>query len=388
MEGNTTHHSTLKIGFLTPEFPHKESTKSAGLGSSIKNLAMGLVSKGISVYIFIYGQSKNAVIEENGLQLYFIKTERKPFLNWYFQRKQLQKILNNHIQKEGIQLIETQDWTGIAAFLKLKAKLIIRIHGSDAYFCNLENRTQKKKNFWLEKKGLQNADHIVAVSAFSAKKTKEVFQLNTPIQVIYNGIDTTLFQPNTIQSLPNTILYFGTIIRKKGVLALAKAFNILIEKKPEVQLIMLGKDVVDVFEGVSTIKLFNQLLSQKSKQAVSFISEVPYKEVKRYLAEASIITLPSFAEAFPMTWLEAMAMEKPMVTSNIGWANEMMIDHKTGYTVAPNDSEAYAEKLYDLLINTEKAENFGKAARNHVVANFALPITVEKNIEYYKTLLK
>ena len=388
MEGNTAHHSKLKIGFLTPEFPHKNSTKSAGLGSSIKNLAMGLVSKGITVHIFIYGQSKNATEKVDGIQLHFIKTKRRLILNWYFQRKQLQEILNYHIRKEGIQLIETQDWTGIAAFLKLKSKLLIRIHGSDAYFCSLENRIQKKKNFWLEKMGLNNADHIIAVSKFSAQKTKEVFQLSKPIEVIYNGIDTNLFQPNTIQNIPYRVLYFGTVIRKKGVLALAKAFNILIQKLPQAKLIVLGKDAIDVFEKTSTKELFVDILTPEAKKAVTFISEVPYSEVKKYLAEAQVITLPSYAEAFPMTWLEAMAMEKPMVTSNIGWANEMMIDNETGYTVMPDNSDAYAEKLFSLLTDNAKAKTFGKAAREHVVANFAQPIMVEKNIEYYKSLVQ
>ena len=198
MEGNTADHKAITLGFLTPEFPHPKSTKSAGLGSSIKNLAPGLVAKGVVVHVFIYGQSENCSITENGLVLHFIKWEKKPILNWYFQRKQLQKKLNNVIVKEGIQLIETQDWTGIAAFLRLKCKLIVRIHGSDAYFCHLENRVQKKKNYLLERFGLKQADHLVAVSQFSANKTKEVFQLQRPITVIHNGIDTEHFKPNNI----------------------------------------------------------------------------------------------------------------------------------------------------------------------------------------------
>ncbi|NQY05909.1 MAG: glycosyltransferase family 4 protein [Flavobacteriaceae bacterium] len=271
--------------------------------------------------------------------------------------------------------------------MKLKTSLVIRLHGSDAYFCDLEGRVQKKKNFWMEKKGLEAANHIVSVSDFTAKKTTEIFDINNKIDIIYNGINIKMFSPTDIAIEENSLLYFGSVIRKKGVLALAKAFNLLHQKNSNATLTFLGKDVVDVLTRRSTVGMIKEILSEDALQSVSFINQVPYHEVKDYLGKAQIVVLPSYAEAFPMTWLEAMAMEKTLVTSNVGWAKEMMIDGKTGYTIDPDDTEEFANRMNELLLDKEKARAFGLNAREHVIEHFEIGKIATKNINYYRSIV-
>ena len=117
------------------------------------------------------------------------------------------------------------------------------------------------------------------------------------------------------------------------------------------------------------------------------MSEVSYERVQEFIAEASVICLPSYAEAFPMTWLEAMAMQKPMVTSNIGWASEIMENHKTGITVDPNNIEDLAGALQYTLDHKEESKQFGKAARERLVSNFNRERIVQENITFYKKVL-
>ncbi len=360
----------MNIAFLTPEYPHSKISDCAGLGTSIKNLATELVKLKHCVFVFVYSQDITETFEDKGITIHKIAYKKHPFLSWYFYRKDLQKYINKTIQKENIKLIEAPDWTGITAFMKLKCPLVIRLHGSDAYFCHLENRKQKKKNYFFEKIALQHADELVSVSEFTANVTRELFRLNKKIEIIYNGVDINQFRNENNATEPNSILYFGSIIRKKGVLELAKIFNFVVEKNTNAQLILLGRDVIDVFEKKPTFVLFNELLSSKAKQQVKHISEVPYKEVKLYIEKASVVVLPSFAEAFPMTWLESMAMEKALVTSDIGWATEMMIDHETGFLVNPKDHQMYAEKLQVLLENDILAKSLGKKARELVIDKF------------------
>ncbi|HSI68584.1 MAG TPA: glycosyltransferase family 4 protein, partial [Gillisia sp.] len=96
----------------------------------------------------------------------------------------------------------------------------------------------------------------------------------------------------------------------------------------------------------------------------------------------------SFAEALPMTWLEAMAMEKALVTSNIGWAKEVMIDEETGYTVDPKDHNTYAAKVLHLMNDNELAVAMGKAARQRVISQFSTEVVVKQNIEFYSRTIK
>ena len=101
-----------------------------------------------------------------------------------------------------------------------------------------------------------------------------------------------------------------------------------------------------------------------------------------------ILHAVAFAEALPMTWLEAMAMEKPLVTSNIGWAKEVMVNRETGFTENPKDHKAYAEKILYLLDNPCEAAEMGKAARDRVKMRFSTQVVVKRNLAFYKKVVE
>jgi len=378
----------MHIGFLTPEYPHKLTNGSGGLGTSIKNLGVSLIRKRIKVSIFIYGQREDKQFTENGITFHLIKQKEYAVMGWYLYRKQLLNYINRRIKKEKIDLIEAPDWTGITAFMKFSCPLVIRLNGSDAYFCHLEGRKQNPKNRFFEKKALKSVSAIVSVSSYTAMITKEIFGLKVSIPVIPNSLDVELFLPSVKPVVKDQLLYFGTLIRKKGVLELAHIFNEIVKKKPEAMLLLIGKDVVDIFEKESTLKLFFQRLTPEAKKQITHFPEVSYEEIKQYIATSNVVLLPSFAEALPMTWLEAMAMEKALVTSNIGWAKEVMTNGVTGFTEDPKDHIAYAGKVIQLLDDPNLAKRMGKAARQQVVEKFSTEVVVTKNISFFENILK
>ena len=378
----------MHLSFLTSEYPHPRVNRAAGIGTSIKNLAEGLVRQKVKVSIFIYGQDEDVVFEENGITFHLIKHKKYKFLGWYLYRKHLAKYINKVIVEDRIDAVEAADWTGITAFMKLKAPLVIRLHGTDAYFCNLEARPQKKKNYWFESVALKNADVIISVSDFTAIKTKEIFGLSKKIVTLYNGIDTEKFKPLEIPQRANSILYFGTIVRKKGVLDLAKAFQLLRKKNPEATITLIGKDNLDIEEQKSTLALFKECLDSEARTGVTHLNHMPYEKVVEEIAKAEVVVLPSRAEAFPMSWLEAMAMEKAMVTSDIGWAKEVMIHNQTGLMVHPDNHQGLADAISEILTDKDKRIRFGISARKRIVENFSSEIIVSKNIEFYTSLLK
>lgn len=377
----------MHLGFITSEYPSTNLGPSGGLGTSIRNLAQGLVEKDVEVTVFVIAQKVDLHFTDGKIKIISIAKKKHIALNWYIERKRIQQIIQQYIDSRSLDILEAPDWTGISAFMKFSIPLVIRLHGSDSYFCHLDGRKQKWKHYFLEKTALKNADKIVSVSSFTGSLTKKIFKLSNEIVTIHNSINKDDFQPLAIETDPNMILYFGTVIRKKGVLELAQAFNILIEKEPRVKLVLLGKDTLDYFTKTSTISLFKDLLSEKASKHVEHINEVPYEEVKKHIATAQVITLPSFAEAFPMTWLETLILKKPLVSSNIGWAKELMINDVTGFTVDPKNYESYAQKLQELLNNSQKRILFGEHGRKHVIENFSSDVIAEKNILFYKNVI-
>jgi glycosyltransferase involved in cell wall biosynthesis len=133
--------------------------------------------------------------------------------------------------------------------------------------------------------------------------------------------------------------------------------------------------------------LFQQTLNKEASASVTHISQVPYNEVQHYWQQAAVVVLPSFAEAFPMTWLEALSMEKALICSNIGWSKELMVHGFTGITVDPKNSEEFANHIIDMLVNRAKCLDYGRSGRAHVISNFSVRTIIEQNIKYYEQLI-
>jgi glycosyltransferase involved in cell wall biosynthesis len=252
----------------------------------------------------------------------------------------------------------------------------------------LDQRTVKRINKFHEKRALQNADGLISVSQFAAELTNQLFGLNKEFTIIPNAIDISFFENTfstvTIPSGPvlsvvterrrssveagdRVLLYFGTLIRKKGLLELPLIFNKVIEQNPSAKLILVGRDANDIISGsASTWAMMQELLSPKALASVTYLGGVPYAEIKEHVEHATICVFPTFAEALPVSWLEAMAMQKPIVASNIGWAKEMICHGVDGFLVNPKEHEDYANKIVQLMEDPQLRQEFGKKAREKV----------------------
>ncbi|PXY44089.1 glycosyltransferase family 4 protein [Flavobacterium hydrophilum] len=380
----------MKIAFLTPEYPHSKTGNSGGIGTSIKNLAIGLLAKGVSVRILVYGQKEDDAFNDDGIHIQQIKNIRFKGLSWFLTRKKIEKIINQLHANNEIDLVEAADWTGITSFIKPKScPLIIRLNGSDTYFCHLDNRQVKWVNKFHEKRALENADGLLSVSQFTADTTNMIFGLKKKFTIIPNPIDINLFQVNN-EDYPKqkTILYFGSLIRKKGLLELPLIFNKVIENNPDAKLILIGRDVPDIISGnSSTWQMMQELFSDKARQKTEYLGSVPYIEIKEKIQQATVCVFPSFAEAFPVSWLEAMAMKKPIVASNVGWAQEMIDDNKNGFLEYPADHENFAQKINNFLEDEILCHKLAQAARNKVEKYFDIHVIANQNIDFYKKII-
>ena len=66
----------MKIAFVTPEFPNEKMGSSGGIGTSILNLAKGLIANGNTVHVFVYGQKIDEEFEFNSIKIHRIKINR------------------------------------------------------------------------------------------------------------------------------------------------------------------------------------------------------------------------------------------------------------------------------------------------------------------------
>lgn len=377
----------MHIGFLLPEYPHEKLPKAAGIGTSTKNLLKALVDKGIKITVFTYFQNIQEVFEDGEITIHKIKLRKYPLFTWRLNEGIIEKYINKIIKQDKIDVLEVVDWTGISANMKFKIPHIMRLHGSDTFFCHLEGREIKKANYNREKNAFQKAAKIIAVSQFVAEKTNMLFVENKQITVIPNGIYINDFQPDSTKKKEGVILCFGTLIRKKGILELAHIFNELIQKNNNCSLVIVGNDAIDALEKRSTWEIMQELLTKEATQATNYLGKVNYDKMKTLINEASVCVFPSLAESFGMVTIEAMAMEKPFVNTDYPWAHEIVVDGETGFLANPKEHSEFADKLNILLTDEKLADRMAKNARKEAIKRFDITKIAQQNIEVYKSLI-
>lgn len=378
----------MHIGFITSHFPFHDAKSVGGIGTSIKNLSDELVALGHNVTVFVYGQEKDDKIIEGGITLVKVKNIKIKGLSWFLTRKKIQNTILKENIISKIDVVETPDWEGISSFINLHCPVVIRLNGSDTYFCHLDTRPVKWINKFHEKKALKQADGHLSVSQYTADVTNQLFNIHKSFTIIPNGINTDSFKNKKTYDDAKTILYFGGIIRKKGVLEIPHYFNKVIKKIPDTQLILIGQDMSDKLTGnTSTFQMMKELFSKEAGLNVKFLGSVPYQEIKKHIENATVCIFPSYAEALPVSWIEAMAMGKPVVTSNIGWSKEVIDDGIDGFLVNPRQHTEYANKIVQIIENRGLQKELGIEARKKIEQKFSMSVVAQQSLLFYKSLI-
>jgi len=376
----------MHVAFLTTEYP---PLPSGGIGTSIRNLARALVAGGHRATVLVAGAGR--AFDDRGVSVRFTGETRVPKVGWLWDARRTQRELNGMIRRDGVDVVEAHDWCGPSAGLRIERPLSVRCHGAAVYFAHLLGERVRPSVRWAEGLALRGASDVVAVSRFTAELTRHLFRLRAEVGVIPNGIDAAQFAPATPEEVePETILYFGTLARKKGVLDLCRVFSVVAERRPRARLLFVGRDAPDSRTGErSTMALCRELLSAAARGRVEFLGAQPYERVQDYVRRAALCVFPSYAEAFPLSWLEAMACAKPVVGYDTGWAREVVgADGAGGALVTTGDAEAFVRVVEGLLEDEDARLRMGLAARARVEARFTSAHVARQSIEHYEGLLR
>jgi glycosyltransferase involved in cell wall biosynthesis len=373
----------VHIAFLTSEYPPHNT---GGIGTSIQNLACELVRQGHRVTVLGTGEQKEWL--DSGVKIRFLGQTRIPKMGWLLTRLQMAREINRMISAEGLDIVEAPDWTGLSAGMQINCPLVIRCHGSDTYFGSLLGYRPRWPVYQAEKMALHQADSIAAVSLFTAEVTQKIFRLQRPIGAIPNGINLEDFQPaSSIYEDNSLILYFGTLVRKKGVLELAEIFSQVAAKNSSARLVMVGRDSIDRQTGLSTWELFRRKVNPQTMRQIEYVGPKLPNEVISFIRQASVCVFPAYAEALPLAWMETMACAKPIVASNIGWASEIVEDGVSGILIHPSEHAAYANAILELLDNPEKRKLMGQSARERVEQRFSIQRVAELSLDWYREVV-
>lgn len=249
---------------------------------------------------------------------------------------------------------------------------------------------ERKENtflYRLEERLTGSASVVIAISKAVRQHLIERNVVPTEkIIVIYNAIDLEMFNPDGVTQTfqkDSSNLIIGSIGRlhpQKGFTVLLESFQLVSEQLPNVTLEIVGN-------GVLREDLQNQAKRLNIADKVRFMGRISHQEIVQKLGQWDLFVISSLWEGFGIAIIEAMAMEKAVVATNVEGIVEIVDDGITGYLVPPKSPTALAQRIIELLSNETKRIEMGKTARGRVLKHFSIEQYVEKTKNVYDSLL-
>jgi glycosyltransferase involved in cell wall biosynthesis len=378
----------MHIIYLTNEYP-KKGLNGGGIGSVVQFLGRQLVSKGIRVSVI--GMNNSFISEmdnDNGVQIYRLAKSTWRYAKFYDNTKRILRKIEELNLVEKIDIVEGSELSFAFFPSRTSYKKIIRLHGGHHFFAIELNKKPALWRGYQEKSSFKRADKFIAVSNYVGSQTQKYLKYNFEYSTIYNCVDTDKFDlADSAIIIENSLLFVGTVCEKKGVRQLVQAIPLIMKKVPNIQLKIVGRDW-RFKNGNSYIEYLRGFITEDIEKNIEIVGPVPHNKVSGFIEKSDVCVFPSHMEAMPITWLEGLAMGKKVVASKIGPGLELVKDNETGLLVNPYSPEDIAQKIIQILSNPKEAERRAINAREDILKRFDSFKIVEKNIKFYKSIIK
>jgi len=404
--------SPLKICIVSREYPPE--TLWGGIGTFTYNLAHGLKNIGHEVDVVAFSPYQNSLSEDNGIRIHRIVSPEMPFLKktlWeyatvalspfaYWYSKKISAKIEELSKEKNFDIIDFPEHIG-EGFCTIRKNLYptaVRLFTPLSLIGKLGmNKVSNSMDYYfiglLEKSSIRRATAVNSPSDNLAGMVKQNFKINRKIEIIYNPIDTEKFSPmgdmHLSQAKHLRVVFAGRLEDRKGAHILAQAIPKVLRAVRNTQFDILGSDCAGVF-GYPSMKAYmiDVLRDHGVVDNVNFIDPISYEALPGYYGKGDVSVVPSLYDNSPYTCLEAMSCGLPVIGTSAGGMPEYIDNGINGIVIPPNDSDALAGALIDLLSHHEKRQDFAKKARKKSLNIFKKEIVSEKMVTFYrKTIL-
>jgi glycosyltransferase involved in cell wall biosynthesis len=210
------------------------------------------------------------------------------------------------------------------------------------------------------------SDRIISLSDSHLANSRWLKNYQKKVVIIPNGVNLKEFQganskaqSRALLGLPTDkkiILFLGSLTARKGSQILVNAMNKVIAKSPNTVLVIVG-------DGSQKSKLQESINRLELNNAVILTGSVSENQKIAYYRSADIFTLPSFAEAFPLSLLEAGAAGLPVIATRVGGIPNIVEDGANGLLIEAGNCDDLADKISYLLDDGTLRETMGSTGR-------------------------
>jgi glycosyltransferase involved in cell wall biosynthesis len=227
-------------------------------------------------------------------------------------------------------------------------------------------------------------DRLIAVSSAIVHKISDERGSAAPVSLIHNGVDLerydhqepccTLKDEYGMEAGAQIVGVVARLEPEKGHDTLLAAWPQVLRACPDAYLLVVG-------EGSRCEALMQQAADLRIGHRVVFTGR--REDVPAVTAALDVAVLPSYREAQGLSVLEAMALSRPVVASNVGGIPEMIEDGITGLLVPPRDPDALAAAIVRLLRDHQLADMVGRAGHDLVHRRFCIEQMIASIAEIY-----
>ncbi len=322
--------------------------------------------------------------------------------------------LKSEFEKKGVtvkslEMKNNRDIFGFFRLIKLLKQKRVDIVHTHLFYANIYGRiaakivgipiiisTEHNNPPWRSKQRLKSrirllidritanfCDRIIAVSRCVKDYLIQWNKVDpNKVVVVHNGIDINkyLIADKKEKKLSNDSVVgcIGRLETQKGHVFFMKAAARILEEIKNARFILVG----DGSLRRHLEELAQDLNISKRVSFLGFRDDIP-----QLLSIMDVFVLPSLWEGFGIVLLEAMAMGKVVVATNIGGISEIVVDKTTGYLCPPMDSETLANTVIDLLRDPAKMRTVGMLGRERVKKHFTLDQMAQKTERIYDNLV-
>jgi glycosyltransferase involved in cell wall biosynthesis len=216
----------------------------------------------------------------------------------------------------------------------------------------------------LYRTSLKNAKGVI----FQNKDNKHVFIDNKLIDsercslVNGSGVDLSLFAKSKLSN-EYTFLLIARLLGDKGIREYVKAAGIVKDKYPNAIFNLVGPEDPSP-DGIS----LNEVTSWHDNGVINYHGGT--EDVRPYIEQSNIFVLPSYHEGMPRTVLEAMAMGRPILTTNVPGCKETVVNGKNGWLVEKANIEQLADKMIWFIENQGEWQRMGDISHQMAIEKF------------------
>jgi glycosyltransferase involved in cell wall biosynthesis len=226
---------------------------------------------------------------------------------------------------------------------------------------------------------LRLADKVVVVSHHNRQLMQDLGVAADKLVTIHNAVDLNYFSPPIQRDdalsaqlgiLPQDLV-IGIVAqwsKRKGVTQFLEAAGQLKEHHANLKFVLVGGPSPS--EPEQAVKIRELVQELGLAPLVSLVGE--QEDVRPYLGLMDIFVMPSLGEAFTRVNLEAMAMGKAVIATDVGGTREGVAEGETGFLVPPDNPAAIVAKVRLLLANPELIQTMGRKGRERVEKFFTV----------------